>query len=286
MAQSSQLPKFGNWENEENVSYTAFFDNPRKKKGSRRMTPSPHDDNTPIRPPPLKQEDEPKGLMGTKPIRPTHERQKSPEDGQIRRLTDFSPLDHDSVGQTPVVDLSRQRYNGGVTSSRNKVESEAPRSSDMLRPGMCEAPKRVLRKSGGYDRSIDQSSLHAHYKARVGGGKMDGVSYPSWEKKGSSEASHGLAPSTLGRSRLRSVARGDDNQPDHGPVVPKFGDWDESNPASAEGYTHMFEKVRKEKQIGAGKVPAMATESPYSNGQSQYRNANPKSCCCFPWGGK
>lgn len=59
-------------------------------------------------------------------------------------------------------------------------------------------------------------------------------------------------------------------------MVPKFGDWDESNPASAEGYTHMFEKVREEKQIGAGKVPAMATESPYSNGQSQCRNANPK----------
>lgn len=55
-------------------------------------------------------------------------------------------------------------------------------------------------------------------------------------------------------------------------MVPKFGDWDESDPASAEGYTHMFEKVREEKQIGA----AMATESPYSNGQRQYRNANPK----------
>lgn len=194
LQQSSQLPKFGNWENEENAPYTAYFDNPRKKKGSRRMTPSPHGDNTPIRPSPLKQEDEPKGLKGTKPIRPTHELQKGHKDGQ-----------------TPVVDLSRQHYNGGVTSSRNKVESGAPRSLDMLRPGMCETPKRVLRKSGGYDQSIDQSSLHADYKARVGGGKMDGVSSPSWEKKGSSEASLGVAPSILGRSRLRSDARGDDN---------------------------------------------------------------------------
>lgn len=59
-------------------------------------------------------------------------------------------------------------------------------------------------------------------------------------------------------------------------MVPKFGDWDESDPASAEGYSQVFEKVREEKQIGAAKVPAMATESPYSNGQSQYRNANPK----------
>lgn len=59
-------------------------------------------------------------------------------------------------------------------------------------------------------------------------------------------------------------------------MVPKFGEWDENDPASAEGYTHIFEKVREDKQIGAGKVPAMATEAPYSNGQNQYSNANPK----------
>lgn len=176
------------------------------------MNPNdPHDDTPPIQPHPLEQEDESKGLMGTKPIRPAHERQKSHEDGQIRRLSDFSPLDHDSVGQIPVADLSSQHYNGGVTSSRNKVESESPRSSDMLRPRTCETPKRVSQKSGGYDQNIDQSPLHAHYKARVGGGKVNGVSSPSWERKGSSEASQGLAPSTPERSRLRSVARGDYN---------------------------------------------------------------------------
>jgi RPM1-interacting protein 4 len=40
-------------------------------------------------------------------------------------------------------------------------------------------------------------------------------------------------------------------QPTRGSAVPKFGDWD-SNPASADGYTHIFNKVREEKQGQAG----------------------------------
>ena len=65
-------------------------------------------------------------------------------------------------------------------------------------------------------------------------------------------------------------------QPDNGHAVPKFGDWDESDPTSAEGYSQIFNKVREEKQSEAGKVPTMATETSYSNGQKQYRNDNPK----------
>lgn len=65
-------------------------------------------------------------------------------------------------------------------------------------------------------------------------------------------------------------------QPDHGPAVPKFGDWDESDPAAAEGYTHIFNRVREEKQSGTGKVPAITTETSYSNGQKQYGNDNQK----------
>jgi len=44
-------------------------------------------------------------------------------------------------------------------------------------------------------------------------------------------------------------------QPTRGSAVPKFGDWD-SNPASADGYTHIFNKVREEKQTQAGKPAA------------------------------
>lgn len=37
-------------------------------------------------------------------------------------------------------------------------------------------------------------------------------------------------------------------QHDKGVTVPKFGEWDENNPASAEGYTHIFNTVREERQ--------------------------------------
>jgi len=39
-------------------------------------------------------------------------------------------------------------------------------------------------------------------------------------------------------------------QPDKGAAVPKFGDWDVNNPASADGFTHIFNKVREERQGG------------------------------------
>ncbi|KAL7177226.1 hypothetical protein ACSBR2_030546 [Camellia fascicularis] len=260
MAQHLQAPKFGNWESEENVSYTEYFENKRKRKSGGRKNPNDPPDNTPPVQAPPQQEAELKGQMDTEAITSKHEPRTSHEDVKIRRLTD-SPLHIDTVGQTSAVDSPNHRH-GGTS------------------PG--ETPKRVTWKSAGSDHSIDHSLLHPHYQARVGR-KVSGVSSPSLEKKGSSEGSHGLSPSTPGRSRLRSVTRGD-NTADHSPVVPKFGDWDESDPTSAERFSHIFNKVREEKQIGEGKVPGIATETSNSTGQKQYGNDNSKSCCCFPWG--
>lgn len=64
-------------------------------------------------------------------------------------------------------------------------------------------------------------------------------------------------------------------QPDKGAAVPKFGDWDVSNPASADGYTHIFNKVREERQGGAGHAPGTPNERPHvirnqaGNGKAQ-----------------
>lgn len=53
-------------------------------------------------------------------------------------------------------------------------------------------------------------------------------------------------------------------------AVPKFGDWDESNPSSADQYTGIFEKVREEKQIEEGTVAATMTERSYPSRQEQH----------------
>ncbi|XP_040997092.1 RPM1-interacting protein 4-like isoform X1 [Juglans microcarpa x Juglans regia] len=118
------------------------------------------------------------------------------------------------------------------------------------------------------------------------GGKGSGVSSSSWERKGSSQgSSHSLAPSTPGRSQPRSVARGNES-PDHSAAIPKFGEWDESNPVSAVGYTEIFNIMQQEKQVEAGKVPVVASENSHSNGYKQPDNKNSKSRCCFPWASK
>lgn len=52
-------------------------------------------------------------------------------------------------------------------------------------------------------------------------------------------------------------------QPERGAAVPKFGEWDENNPASADGYTHIFNQVREEKQGGGVHTPGTPTKRPY-----------------------
>ncbi|CAK9173715.1 unnamed protein product [Ilex paraguariensis] len=323
--QHPQVPKFGNWESEENIPYTAYFDNARKGRKGGNMNPNDPQDNADRFSDHSHQEAELKGQKGPGAIRSKHKRHTSREDGELRGLSG-SPLHPDTVPQNAAIDSSRQQY-GGARSGSSTSESEAPKGPDALRPKderrlsrdegdlrrptdspvrhdtvgrranvdsphHChggttagDTPRRVTRQGGGSDRSIEHSPLHPHHQGRVGG-KGIGVSSPSWERKGSSDGSHGLAPSTPGRSRLRSVTRGDET-PDRSPAVPKFGDWNESDPASAEGFTHIFNRVREERQVGAGtKVPIMPTETSYSNGQKRYETDNSKGCCCFPWGRK
>ncbi|KAJ4955256.1 hypothetical protein NE237_012039 [Protea cynaroides] len=260
MAKHSQVPKFGNWESEENVPYTAFFDKASKGRSNAKMInangPQENavfDDKTPVQAPALKNGAEPGAAVIPGTARSKHERRSSREDGDFSRSTD-SPVRNDKV--VP----------------RTATDSPVQRHGDSRRNG---------RLSGGS--SIEQSPIHLHHQARSSG-KGSKVSSPSWERKGSSEHNHGLAPSTPGRSRLRPATRADDNV-DKGAAVPKFGEWDENNPASADGYTHIFNKVREERQGGSEKVPVMPTESSY-NGRQQNKNDDSTAFCCFAWGRK
>ncbi|XAR62549.1 hypothetical protein NMG60_11017346 [Bertholletia excelsa] len=262
MAQNSQLPKFGNWESGENVPYTEYFDKATKHKGGRKMNPNGPDEEAE-----LKGRTE---TVKTTALSSKHERKPSHEDGsgsgkvepEARKVSDVLPtefpLQQETLGSRATAESPHHQH-GGTSAGEN--------------------PRKVSRPSA----SSDHSPLHPRYQATVGG-KVGAVSSPSWERKGSAEG-HGLPPSTPGRSRLRSITRGDDT-PDHSPAVPKFGDWDETDPASAESYTQIFNKVREEKQSGAGKVPDMATQTPSYNGQNQYGSIKSRGCCCFPWGRK
>ncbi|CAL5195495.1 unnamed protein product [Lathyrus oleraceus] len=259
MAQRTHVPKFGNWEGSDNVPYTAYFDKARKgRTGTKMINPNDPEENPDLvdnssseQPPPSKSKPrvDSEDLYGKGSARATIELRKSLEDGDPKQYAD-SPARHDNVG--------------------NRSSND---STPRLGVGSADNRRRPSRQStAGSEYSVERSPLHRQAKA-------PGKDSPSLEAKNSYDSSHG----TPGRSRLRPVNRGDET-PEKGAAVPKFGEWDVSNPASAEGYTHIFNKVRAERQGGPGHAPGTPNERPHvirnqpSNGKVQ--------CCCFAWGKK
>ncbi|OAY76696.1 RPM1-interacting protein 4 [Ananas comosus] len=78
--------------------------------------------------------------------------------------------------------------------------------------------------------------------------------------------------SLRGRARMRTGGRDDETPERGGSSVPKFGDWDEKDPSSADGYTLVFNKVREEKQSGSGNAPIIANDAAHRNGSQRDGN--------------
>nr|GMD12244.1 RPM1-interacting protein 4 [Ipomoea batatas] len=158
---------------------------------------------------PRVQSEEPTGYGA---VRPTDKRPVSREDGDLQQYGS-SPARHDNVDRR-----------------RRASESAA----------------RPARQSAGSDRSFDKSPLHPIHQAKAATGR--GGASPAREGKYSYESSHG----TPGRSYNSSHGTpgrsyGNSHQPDRAAAVPKFGEWDEKDPQSADNYTYIFNKVRDER---------------------------------------
>ncbi|KAK7286824.1 hypothetical protein RJT34_22098 [Clitoria ternatea] len=258
MAQRSHVPKFGNWDSGENVPYTAYFDKARKgRTGTKMINPNDPEENLDSAldnpssdhlPPPSKPKVISEDSSGKGSLHSMNELNKSMEDGDPKHFID-SPARHDNVGS-------------GSGDSTTRPGGHAVGSADNRR--------RPSRQSTGSEYSIERSPLHRQAKA-------PGRDSPSWEGKNSYDSGHG----TPGRSRLRPANRGDET-PDKGAAIPKFGDWDVTNPAAADGYTHIFNKVREERQGGPGQVPGTPNERPQVIRKQP--SGDKVQCCCFGWG--
>lgn len=67
------------------------------------------------------------------------------------------------------------------------------------------------------------------------------------------------------------------NCQDKGRPLPKFGEWDVNDPASAEGFTVIFNKARDEKKTG-GKPESPAKNLPTSRPGMEPSKSQPVSC--------
>ncbi|KAF7825818.1 RPM1-interacting protein 4 [Senna tora] len=194
---------------------------------------------------------------------------------------DLDPNNSSSADLPPSKPRADLKEPAGKGSAKSSLELQKSLDSDPndsfgspARPGgqgvgSTDNRRRPSRQSAGSEYSIERSPLHRQ-------ARTPGRDSPSFEGKNPYDSSHG----TPGRSRLRPVNRGDET-PDRGAAVPKFGEWDESNPASADGYTHIFNKVREEKQGGGGHAPGTPTKRPYVV-RNQAADDKAQSCC-FGW---
>ncbi|XP_074578949.1 protein NOI4-like [Curcuma longa] len=70
---------------------------------------------------------------------------------------------------------------------------------------------------------------------------------------------------------------------DKGQPLPKFGEWDVNNPASAEGFTVIFNKARDEKKTGSnsGATPTRNDGADLQHDDAyQYQPKSRKWFCC------
>lgn len=72
----------------------------------------------------------------------------------------------------------------------------------------------------------------------------------------------------------------------HGSTLPKFGEWDVNDPATADGFSFVFIKASEEKRGGSAAAAAgnVASQSKYrteTNHHKQYSVKKKWFCCLF-----
>ncbi|XP_074377794.1 RPM1-interacting protein 4-like [Apium graveolens] len=222
--QRSQLPK-----NEDDVPYAVSFENASEGKSGNMMKPSNPDlvssDKSPVQLTSLEGKAELEDVNGPETERSRHKRQMSREDGELTpvHITDIE---------------SSHQHHGGVTAENIESESEANKDLDGTGPSH-------QRRLSGEDRDIKKPCNSPLRHDTIG--KKGNADSPRHRLGGGSTDSPKRVSGQNSRPD-RSVEQSPLHpHPDHGPVVPKFGDWDESDPSAGEGYTHIFNKVREGK---------------------------------------
>ncbi|XAR53829.1 hypothetical protein NMG60_11022522 [Bertholletia excelsa] len=226
MAQQSHIPKFGNWDND-NIPYTAFFENARKEKGGGvKMNPNDPEDN-------------PEAFMcGRVGI----------ESDEASRAV-WHPVHLNSIKSMSMEKhhLEEPNYK---RNPMNASESQKTRTH------------RSLTSESSSDKSNSEDSHHKR------------------SKKKSILDSNSSIPSSHAHDGIRNASDVSDEKAYRPTSMPKFGEWDERDPQSGEGFTIIFNKLKREKQIADAKFPT-PQQQPSINTCHQKQDTHSKVCCCL-----
>uniref|UniRef100_A0A7N0TSN3 RIN4 pathogenic type III effector avirulence factor Avr cleavage site domain-containing protein n=1 Tax=Kalanchoe fedtschenkoi TaxID=63787 RepID=A0A7N0TSN3_KALFE len=93
-------------------------------------------------------------------------------------------------------------------------------------------------------------------------------------KSGSNDGSNDQNPLSSNQAHQRAAS------------IPKFGEWDEMDPTSGEGFTVMFNRVKQEKHVAAVNPQAPPQPANQHSSKKSKSRCGPsrlasKICCCF-----
>ncbi|KAF3451791.1 hypothetical protein FNV43_RR07887 [Rhamnella rubrinervis] len=258
MANNTHVPKFGNWDND-NVAYTAYFENARKQKTGAKMNPNDPEQNpeafmrgggT------VAESDDPYAIAVPQP--PNN---NSKEDMKsVREHADQGQrIRHRRPHQSYINSISTTgSYNKSITLTESNSDEKSSSDSSLLRHRRTRSDKK---KSASHlvpqPISTDNSFPHGHGRHK------------------SDITNHSSSSSSMTDPHHRATSS-----------IPKFGEWNEADPRSGEGFTAIFEKVKQEKQIAFANLPTTTVpQQPcnYMNGTQTKRRTcfKSKMCCCL-----
>ncbi|XP_019166502.1 PREDICTED: RPM1-interacting protein 4-like isoform X1 [Ipomoea nil] len=181
MAARPTVPKFGNWDNEQEP-YTVYFDQARKYKGGKAINPN-----------------DPEMYQSAAPSKP-------------RTLPPEEPVRRGGVRQT-----NERREDGGFQQFSNHL---ARNNGNMSSRGRGSNSGGRRRQSGGSDHSFEKSPLHPQHRAKLAPGRSSPSHDNSFDTPGRSyDSSHGgigksrLKPESPDRAAIPKFGGWDDVNP-------------------------------------------------------------------------
>ncbi|MCO5607131.1 hypothetical protein L7F22_061324 [Adiantum nelumboides] len=229
----SHVPKFGQWDANDQMPFTLVFEKARADhKGGRGA--------------------------GNKVVNPNDPYENLAAFGL---KSNGAPPSSQRTLQQYYADESEQRVNTAVVPniSGGPMRSTTGEPAKKGSYGGMRDNERMGLREGQYS---EQSSKNpsAPSKGRLGNRPVV-PSHLAPDKNGQREGGSPLHHAA--KTPLRPASRGEDMFPERASAIPKFGAWDEKDPTSGDGYTLIFSHARKEKIIGGpGGIPAHQSNSP------------------------
>ncbi|KAM1154773.1 hypothetical protein ACFX19_037716 [Malus domestica] len=247
------VPKFGDWDNDYSISYTACFET-AQKNGVKGNPNDPEDNPEAL-----------KGMFESSAAQPpnsaTSSSSKPRTSSENVRQTE-GDTSHGALRSNGVVH-ERRVSGGSFKSYRSESGSEGSNSDYSL---LQQQPRHRRARSERKSRLASSGSGRSHSI------RSHSISNSPSKPKSTNSSTHQSSDLSQHDTHTRVSS------------IPKFGDWDEKEPKYGEGFTYIFEKVKEENKI-ASEFPVVPQQPSNNLNSANEREKSPSKskrwCCIF-----